>query len=273
MLLLLNRCTQRFATHALIMMGLAGLPALTWHQPAYAGLFDDDEARKAILELRTKLDAFTRETNDRINVINGRIDRLEQASRGQLELTNQIEQLRSETAKLRGQLEVQANDLAELQRKQRDQMAQVSDKLKQFDPVPVSVEGKSVGVDPAEKRNYDTAIGLFQAGDFKAAQTALNNFVQSFPQSALRSAAEYWSASAIFAQRDWRGAIAALQGFVTRNPDSQRVPEALLLIGNSQLENRERLPARKTFEQLIEKYPSTPAAAQARDKLATIPTR
>lgn len=264
---------MRRMAQAIVVSALAVGATLAWHQPAHAGLFDDDDARKAILELRAKLDAFTREINDRINTINGRIDRLEQSSRGQLELTNQIEQLRSETAKLRGQLEVQANDLAELQRKQRDQMAQVSDKLKQFDPVPVAVDGKSVAVDPAEKRNYDTAISLFQAGDFKAAQTALNNFAQTYPQSALRPGAEYWAASSIFAQRDWRGAIIALQHFMTRNPESQRSPDALLLIGNAQLENRERLPARKTFEQLIEKYPSTPAATQARDKLATIPAK
>ena len=252
---------------------LATACALSWQQPAYAGLFDDDEARKAILDLRSKLDAFTREVNERINVINGRIDRLEQSTRGQLELSNQIEQLRSETAKLRGQLEVQANELSDLQRKQRDQMAQVSDKLKQFDPIPVSVDGKSVAIEPSEKRSYDTAISFFQAGDFKSAQTALAAFAQSFPQSALRSSAEYWAASAIFAQRDWRGAILALQGFMTRYPDSQRTPDAMLLLGNAQLENRERLPARKTFEQLIEKYPTAPASTQARDKLPSIPAK
>ena len=252
---------------------LACASAMTWQQPAYAGLFDDDEARKAILDLRLKLDALTRDVNERINVINGRIDRLEQVTRGQLELSNQIEQLRSETAKLRGQLEVQANELADLQRKQRDQMAQVSDKLKQFDPVPVSVDGKSVAIEPTEKRSYDAAITVFQAGDFKSAQTALTNFTQSFPQSALRSSAEYWTASAIFAQRDWRAAIIALQSFMTRYPDSQRIPDAMLLLGNAQLENRERLPARKTFEQLIEKYPTAPAAAQARDKLTSIPAK
>ena len=266
---------KRRLSKLLFVLGLAcaTMSAITWQRPAHAGLFDDDEARKAILDLRIKLDAFTREVNDRINVINGRIDRLELSTRGQLELNNQIEQLRSETAKLRGQLEVQANELADLQRKQRDQMAQVSDKLKQFEPVPVSVDGKSVAIDPAEKRSYDAAIALFQAGDFKSAQTALSNFTQSFPQSALRSNAEYWTASAIFAQRDWRSAILALQAFITRYPDSQRTPDAMLLLGNAQLENRERLPARKTFEQLIEKFPTAPAATQARDKLTSIPAK
>ena len=266
---------SRTLSKALVVLSLALATtcALTWQRPAYAGLFDDDEARKAILDLRLRLDAFTREVNERLNVINGRIDRLEQVTRGQLELSNQIEQLRSETAKLRGQLELQANELADLQRKQRDQMAQVSDKLKQFDPVPVSIDGKSVAIDPAEKRSYDAAITLFQAGDFKSAQIALTSFTLSFPKSALRSSAEYWAASAIFAQRDWRGALAALQSFMTRYPDSPRIADAMLLMGNAQLENRERLAARKTFEQLLEKFPDAPAAAQARDKLLSIPVR
>ena len=70
---------------AMVVGGLAIGAAFAWQQPAYAGLFDDDDARKAIVELRAKLDIFTREINDRINTINGRIDRLEQSSRGQLE--------------------------------------------------------------------------------------------------------------------------------------------------------------------------------------------
>ena len=103
--------------------------------PANAGLFDDDEARKAILDLRAKVEAFQRDVNERLNIVNGRLDRLEQTARGQLTLANEIEQLRSEMAKLRGQLEVQANELSELQRKNRDQVAQLNEKLRRFDPV------------------------------------------------------------------------------------------------------------------------------------------
>jgi tol-pal system protein YbgF len=239
---------------------------------AQAGLFDDDEARKAILDLRAKVEAFQRDVNERLNIVNGRLDRLDQNARGQLTLANEIEQLRSEMAKLRGQLEVQANELSELQRKNRDQVAQLNERLRRFDPVLATIDGKAVQVDPAEKRNYDNAISLFQAGDFKSAQIALTAFSVQYPQSAYRANAEYWGATSLFAQRDWRSAATALQSFVARFADSPKVAEALLSLGSAQLELKESINARKTFEQLIERFADTPAALQAKDRLASIPT-
>ncbi len=244
---------------------------LAFAPTARAGLFDDDEARKAILDLRAKFDAFQRDVNERLNIVNGRLDRLDQNARGQLTLANEIEQVRSEMAKLRGQLEVQANELSELQRKNKDQAAQLNERLRRFDPVAVTIDGKTAQVDPNEKRSYDGAIALFQAGDFKAAQLALSAFSVQFPQSAYRTNAEYWSATSVYAQRDWRAAIVALQSFVAKFSDSPKVAEALLSLGGAHLESKDNLNARKTFEQLIERFADTPAAVQAKERLASLP--
>jgi tol-pal system protein YbgF len=238
---------------------------------AQAGLFDDDEARKAILDLRARVEAFQRDVNERLNIINGRIDRLEQTSRGQLELSNQIESLRGDIARLRGQLEVQANELSELQRRNRDQLVQLNERLRKFDPVAVNVDGKQIQLDPAEKRAYDAALSFFQNSDFKSAHSALNNFSLQYPQSALRANADYWAATSLFALRDWRGAINALQSFVARFADSVRAPEALLSLAAAHIELKDTANARKTFEQIIERFPDNAAATQAREKLAALP--
>ncbi len=264
----LKKTSERLQHLALILGLLLGLMFVSL--PAQAGLFDDDEARKAILDIRARIETVQKESNERLSQINSRLDRLEQSSRGQLELANQIEQLRLEIRSLRGQLEVQTNELAELQRKQRDQLALVSDKIKQFDPVAITVDGKSIMVEPAEKRAYDAAIATFQAGDFKGAQTSFSQFNGLYPQSKLKVNAEYWTASAIFAQKDWKNAITQLTAFVTRNPDSPRVPDALLSIGNAQIENKDRLAARKTFDLLIERHPDAPASQQARERISAL---
>src|SRR5690606_34860680 len=80
--------------------------------PAHA-LFEDDGARKAILELRTRVDQLA-------NDFEARLSRLEQVSQGQLALQNQIDAMRQEIASLRGQVEVQANALSKTQKQQRD---------------------------------------------------------------------------------------------------------------------------------------------------------
>ncbi len=239
--------------------------------PAHAGLFDDDEARKAILDLRAKHEALAKDLNERLSAIASRLDRLEQTSRGQLELSNQIEQLRNEMARLRGQLEVQANELANLQRANRDQATQVAERLRKFDPIAVTIDGKSFKVEPSEKQAYDNALASFQSGDFKTAQSALNQFAIQNPQSPYRASAEYWSVASIFAQRDWKNAVSGFQSFIARFADSPRVPDALLNMGNAHIELRERAAARKVFEQLIEKFPDSSAAAQAKERLTSLP--
>src|SRR5205085_10435815 len=70
---------------------------------ANAGLLDDDEARKAILDLRAKVDALARD-------INARVDNKADKSIS-LDLVNQHEQTMQEISRLRGQVEVLANEI------------------------------------------------------------------------------------------------------------------------------------------------------------------
>ena len=69
------------------LLPLAAFVLLSSAGPAQAGLFDDAEARNQIIELRKEFEG-----------------RLENTSRGQLELANQNEQLRAEVALLETQL-------------------------------------------------------------------------------------------------------------------------------------------------------------------------
>jgi TolA-binding protein len=81
---------------------------------AHAGLFDDDEARKRIEDIRVAQEKSSRETSERIG-------RLEESVRniGVVELLRQIESLNAEIARLRGQIEVLANSGEQNQKRQR----------------------------------------------------------------------------------------------------------------------------------------------------------
>ena len=81
-------------------LALALLGAMA--QPAQAQLFSDDEARRAILDLRGKLDLMQRDLTRRIDDMQTRLERMEQGSRGQLDLQNQLASMRQEIASLRG---------------------------------------------------------------------------------------------------------------------------------------------------------------------------
>lgn len=236
--------------------------------PAQAQLFSDDEARRAILDVRGRVEQLQRDTLRRIEDLSARIDRIEQTTRGQLDLQNQIQAMRQEIATLRGQLEVQTNELAKTQRSQRELAGDVDGRLKRFEPVAVNLDGRQVNVDPAERRAYEGALAVFRAGDFRGAQSAFQQFAAAYPQSPYSPSVQYWIGSSQYAQKDNKGAIATLQAFAQRHPDHPRAADALLTVGNAQLDAGDRKAATDTFRLVTEKYDGSGAAQTARERLA-----
>ena len=85
------------AGSSLVQLACAGLLGLAACLPAQAALFGDDEARKAIIELRQKVDA-NKQAADAAAAEAREGDA--STRRSLLELSNQIEQLRAELARL-----------------------------------------------------------------------------------------------------------------------------------------------------------------------------
>ena len=242
-----------------------------------AALFGDDEARKAIIDLRGRMDGLQQDLNRRIEAIvqaqseqQARLDRLEQAQRGSLDQQNQMEGLRQEIARLRGQIEEQAHEIAQLKRAQGDFGATMEGRLKQFEPVPMTIDGRTVNVDQGERRAYEAALDQFRASDFKAATTAFQAFQKQYPDSPLMSLVLYWEGGARYASGDFKGAISTLRQLQQRHPDSERIPDGLVILGNAQADSGDRRSARDTFRQITEKFPDTSAAGAARERLAAL---
>ena len=253
-------------------LALAGAAALA-SAPAHA-LFSDDEARRAIIELRGRVELQNRETDRRFEELAASLkelaSRLEQLSKGQLELQNQIETLRQELSRLRGQIEVQNNEIAQLQRRERESFAQLDTRLKQFEPMQVQLDGKTVNVDREEQRSYDAALALLRAGDFAPSIIAFQQFRSRYPSSPYTPSVLFWTGSAQFALKDYKTAIATLQQFLARSPENARAPDALLTIGFAQIETGDRRAGRRTLETVVEKYPESTSAQLAKDRIATL---
>jgi tol-pal system protein YbgF len=230
---------------------------------AHAGVFDDDEARKAILDLRTKLEASHRE-------LGARLDKLESAQQGQLEIANQMENLRQDLAKLRGQIELLTNAIATQEKRQRDFYTDLDARVRKLEPQQVTVDGKSASVDQSETRAYEAALNQFKGNDFKGAIASFDLFMRGYPDSAYAAAAQYWIGASYYAQRDYRGAIANQQQLLKNWPDSPRAPDAMLNIASCQIDMGDKKTARKTLEQVIASYPDSQAAGVAKERLTTL---
>ena len=234
-------------------------------------IFEDDQARKAILAERARIDKLTADVGGRLSDLTTRLERLEATARGQLALQSQIQTLQQEIAKLRGVLEEQTNELSNTQRALRDKSDEFETRMRRFEPVAVEIDGRSQRVDPAERRSFEAALAAFGAKDFRAAQTAFQVFLLNHPSSPYAPSALYWLGSSQFALKDYKGAADTLNAVAQRHADSPRAPEAMLNLAFTQIELNDRRAARRTLETLIEKYPETQVAATARERMQTLP--
>lgn len=229
----------------------------------HAALFEDDEARRAILELRQRVDVL-----QQVNQRSG--DDNSQVRRSLLDLQTQIETLRMEHAKLRGQNEQLLRDVADLQRRQKDIAQGVDERLRQFEPVKVTVDGLEFQADADEKRDFEAALAVFRAGKFADAKTAFAGFVRQYPRSGYLPSARFWLGNAQYAAREYKEAIGNFKMLLSEAPGHARAPEAALSIANCQIELKETRTARKTLEDLLRDYPQSEAALAAKERLSRL---
>jgi tol-pal system protein YbgF len=209
-------------------------------------LFADDDARKAILDLRKSL-ATT-----------------------QLELQGQIDKLKTENAELRGKVEELEKQGEDIGASQKTYYQDLDNRLGNFEPRTITIEGVTGTVQPGEKKAYDDALKSFQAGNLKKAEGEFSSFAKRYPKSPYLPLALFWSGNSKYANKDYVGAIAQLQGLIKQFPNHPRIPAAMLTLGNAQMESGNKAAAKKTFTEIISKYPDTEVAKDAQQLNAAI---
>lgn len=235
--------------------------------PAFSqGLFDDNEARKRIANLRADFEASQKAMEERL----ARIDAAVQDKRALIDLSTLIEGLRQDVNKLRGQAEVIANQAENLEKRQRDLYVDLDARLRKMEQAQAQIAEKLAQPErdaAAEKTAYEASLNQFKVGNYQAAIAGFQTFMVNFPNSQLVPSAQYWVGNAYYALRDYKVAISAQQKVVASWPDNAKAPDALLNIASSQVELGDQKSARETLRVLVTKYPSSPAAEQAKQRL------
>ena len=268
---------------------------------AHAALFGDDEARRQIAVERQRVNELKNELTKQQEAVDARIGKLEEAAKvqPQLNLFTQLEALKLEMSKLRGQFEVLNNAIENTGKRQRDMYIDLDTRLRRLEqqggpaPVPAApaaatpAPAASVAAPPAiaasppasvvtaadpgaENHTYDAAQGQRRIGNYQGAIVAFQNFIKQYPKSNLAPRAQYWIGDSYFNLRDFKLAIASQQALIKTYPDSPSVPDAMLNIASSQIEMGESITGRRTLEDLVGKYPVSDAADKAKRRLATL---
>ena len=205
--------------------------------------FADDDARRAILELRENVKQLQSDLTVTRNA--------------QMQLMTEI-----------NSLEELSNAITVEKRSTRDLFSSLDQRVEAFEPQTVVINGQTVTVDPKEKEAYDAAVLLMQDGKFKDAASAFSRFVKQYDKSPYRPEALYWWGTSAFAAEQYKTAIFSQNQLIREFPKHVRVADAMLLVGSAQAASGSLKAARATFQKVVKAYPNTDAAktAQARIK-------
>lgn len=196
-------------------------------QPSLA--FTDDEARKAILELRQQIRTMN-----------------EANQRARIQLSDQIETLGQEIVRLRGEIE------------QLGRPASTAGGARGTDPR---------SQDPREQAAFDQSMESFRKAQYKETVQNLTAFLTLYPDSALAPTAQFYLGSSRYAMKDFKGAITTLQAMVQKYPKEPRAADALLMVASCQIELNNRPGAKATLQRIVKDYKGTPAADTAAKRL------
>ncbi|NDP47829.1 MAG: tol-pal system protein YbgF [Sulfuriferula multivorans] len=264
--------------------------ALMLVRPAWAA--DTDELARqlqAMQQIVSSLDARL-----------AKLENVTQQNQPLLGMLQEVEALKSEVAKLRGQAEVQVHQMDTLGKRQNDLYVdldqRVTDLAKSLkpastagvgvpevaptQPAPAAVAASPSGpvaapsapqLDPMmESRSYEASLDHFRGANYAGAIAGFKGFLKAYPDSTLASNAQYWIGYSYYALKDYKSSLAHQQKLVAVYPTSAKVPDALLNIASSMIALDDLTGARKVLEELVAKYPGTNAANLATRRLSAL---
>lgn len=260
--------------------GLLFAGVMVLASPASAALFGDSELARQTQALRQRVEA-----------LDARLAKLETAMQQNsklLDMLQEVERLKADVARLRGQAEVQVHQLDTLGKRQSDLYADLDQRIGDLakaaatpavatagaSPATPAAAGATEGAAPvdavSESRAYEAALRQFREGKYEDAIAGFKGFLKAYPGSTLAANAQYWVGYAYYAQKDYKSALAHQQKLVAAYPASPKVPDALLNIATSQIALDDVAGARKTLEEIVAKHAGSSAAALAERRLAVL---
>lgn len=219
-----------------------------------------------------------------------------------VDLLNQVSQLRSEIQALRAQVEELQQQNEQLQSTSKAQYLDVDDRLNRLEgggptaaKPPVSPSASSPGpalpavssapseASPAvygdkgaiaqgagERAAYDAAFDALKAGQYVQSAELFQNFLQLYPNGSYAPNALYWLGESYYVTQNYPLAQEQFQALLDRYPTHDKAAGALLKVGLSQYGAREYDAAERTLSEVASRYPGTDAARTAADRLSAI---
>ncbi|MDI1297644.1 tol-pal system protein YbgF [Methylotenera sp.] len=257
----------------------------------HAALFDDKEARKKILEVEATMNSQDQANQTELANLKKdfeqRLQAIEAITKGGglMEMQNQIESLKQEVARLKGELEVANHNVDATQQRQKDLYGDTDTRLRKLEsgatssvaagssdtsaPPPTAVVA-APAKNTQEYQLLELANGLSKESKHKDAFNAYDKFLKDYPNSTLAAEATYGLGYSQFALKNYKSAIATQQKVIDLHPESPKVPDAMLNMANSQIQLGLVPGAKKTLRDLIAQFPNSEVTPTAQKRLKAL---
>ena len=269
---------------------LGGLLCIA-QQSSIAALFGEDvdnKARQEIADTRSEMQQQVRNLDKRMNSIELGIKNL-----GLVEMVNQIEQLKEEMSKLRGQIELQNNQIETTQKRQRELYLDLDSRLRAIEKPgsaaapsepsapPTEAKTETPTAEPAApvKEEAKAPVTVVPPAAPPPTATVTPKPASKPPVTATppKPAAEsggdiksYEDAHKTFRSGNYQGAVNAFRGFIEQFPNSILASNAQYWIGISFYNLKDLKAALGSHQQLLKRYPESPKVPDSMLNIATI---
>ncbi|OGT40563.1 MAG: tol-pal system protein YbgF [Gammaproteobacteria bacterium RIFCSPHIGHO2_12_FULL_38_14] len=209
--------------------------------------------------------------------IDQRVSRLEQqiANLTQMNLPQQIDNLRQTVGQVQGQLQVEDHTLKTLTAQQtsfyQDLEQQISQLKKSNTATATTAPTSTSTATLDDAGTYNAAFKLVTTHHLSQAKSAFQNYLTKFPKGQFASSAHFWLGEIAMQNKSYTEATKQFQTVISNYPTSNKIPDAKLKIATIQSETGKTDAARNAFKQIQKSYPGTTAAQLASIRLQQLP--
>lgn len=225
-------------------------------------------------------------------------------NQGNVDLLNQVNQLRSEVTALRSQLEELQQQATQAKDSNRAQYLDLDGRLNRLEsgvgtqqpataapaasaPAAATPSGAraSTSVEPSpevfgdpgllagaadERTAYETAFAALKSGRYAESAEAFQAFLGVYPSGTYAPNALYWLGESYYVTQNYALALEQFQSLFDRYPTHDKAPGALLKVGLAQYGLKDLAAAQATLARVSSRFPGTDAARTADDRRRAI---
>ncbi|QHB72431.1 tol-pal system protein YbgF [Stenotrophomonas sp. 364] len=231
----------------------------------------------------------------------GALEQQAQNNQSNMDMLNQLTQLRTQVQALQSQVEQLQHDNEQLKQTAKDQYLDLDSRLNRLEggapllpaapaasaPAPAAAAPKpataaserppsvhgdagSLAASGEERTAYNVAFNSLKAGKYDDSAQLFLSFLELYPNGVYAPNALYWLGESYYATRNFPLAEAQFRDLISRYPTHDKASGGLLKIGLSQYGEGKVDQAQATLEQVVATYPGSDAARTAQDRLQSI---